>query len=311
MVAFTPRISDSTKELTICVTGYTGYIGRHLVEACVNANCKVLLIGRKGEAAEKIPGTIASEAWSTPSELAVQLSVFEKVVIVNIAGFVKSDFDHTELSNMLAGNFIYPIEIFECAKIAKNASVVNIGTIWEYDNKGDTKPYNLYACLKACNALAMRFFCEKYSIRAINLKLNDTYGAFDQRDKIMPYIKNSILNKKPLTVRSPKQELNLLHITDVVEGILHAAEKVVLNPSFEKIEDVALVGNKTKTIYSLINSEICKIVPNLIIETPASAGESIDVREYWHDVPRLSGWSPRIALRVGLKAYFNSSDWIE
>ena len=287
---------------TIGITGYTGYIGHHLVKSLKNAGCNVLLIPRKGIKKTTNSNAIPVCEWNTPGDLANQLKSIENLVLVNLAGLFINDHSHHDLPKLMDANLNYPLNIFEALVNSRHKNIINIGTSWEYTDTGIPNPYNLYANLKAANASALKWYASRYPICVTNLKLNDTYGGLDTRPKLMPLLKKKIESMEAVTLRNASQKINLLHITDVIEGISAA---ILENTKLESHSShtAFLLASETTTLNALIK----KINVDLGIKLDAlfeNYNEELqNLRGIWEAAPKLKNWSPRINLNNGLQNY--------
>ena len=179
---------------TICITGYSGYIGRHLVKSLTAAGITPVLISRPQFSAPLIEGTVSVPVWHDARDLAGELQKLDNPVIINLAGHFISSHSPENISSLVSGNLQFPLEIFEALSLSGHSRIVNIGTSWEYSDNGKREPTNLYANLKASNAEYLKWYAQNFPLRAINLKLNDTFGGIDTRKKLLPYLKQSWQN---------------------------------------------------------------------------------------------------------------------
>lgn len=290
---------------TICVTGFTGYIGSHFVSFLKLRGFSPFLIGRKATQTTAIPtlGCRVARPWTTESELQRQLMDLENPVIVNLAGCFASDHKAANFSALVDSNFGYSSSIIEAISDLPEAKMVNIGTSWEFDDIGSKSPTNLYAQLKACTASVADWYALHHDIRTINLKLNDTFGGQDNRAKLMPILKSNYMNGTVAELKFSSQLINLLHITDVCEGLLHAAQRTFeLSP--QTSETAFLFGKESVTLLELVRrinalgSNVMRV--NFQGDYPAEQR----LREIWQEAPLLEGWQPKLDLNQALSDYF-------
>ncbi|MDA9581871.1 NAD-dependent epimerase/dehydratase family protein [Amylibacter sp.] len=302
-----PIISKELCNKTIGITGYSGYIGQHLVKSLKNAGCNILLIPRLGVKKTTNSNGLPECEWNTPTDLANQLKSIENLVLVNLAGFFINNHTYNDLPKLIDANLNYPLNIIEALVDSPHKNIINIGTSWEYTDTGIPNPYNLYANLKAANASALKWYASRYPICVTNLKLNDTYGGLDTRPKLMPLLKKKIENMEVVNLRNASQKINLLHITDVIEGISSA---ILENTKLQShsTHTAFLLASETTTLSGLIK----KINVDLGIKLDAifeNYNEDLqDLRGIWEAAPRLKNWSPRISLNNGLHNYLGKNN---
>lgn len=298
-----PVIPDRLAEMTICLTGFSGYIGGHLLESLICAGLRPFLIPRPGITLPKIQDVEVATAWTHPEALAAQLEKLENAVILNIAGHFVSRHAASDIRPLVSGNLEFPLLIFEALKLTKHSCIVNIGTSWEYSDSGAQEPANLYAHLKAANARSLEWYAREAPFRAVNLKLNDTYGGKDTRTKLLPLLKSHWISRQKAQLRSQAQQVNFLHIADVQEGLLAAALLTTELLPHEVIT-AFLLSDETVTLGSLTARLQQRIAPELSVFFDDISEENRALRGVWEDAPRLPNWTPRISLDDGLRDYF-------
>ena len=303
MSSYKPIVPEPLTNQVICLTGFSGFIGRHLLDTLVGAGVRPFLIGRPGSTIEPVDGADVAARWDSPADLAKQLAELADPVLLNIAGYFVSRHMPADIAPLISGNLEFPTQIFEALMLSGHSRIINVGTSWEYSDRGAAEPANLYAQLKAANAQTLEWYARQSPIQGINLKLNDTYGGDDTRPKLMPLIKKSWIAGRPAKLRYWAQQINFLHITDVIEGLLAAAlhtSDVAANTT----ETAFLLSNETIKL-GLLTDLLCdEIAPGLDITFENIATEDPKLRGVWDEAPRLPNWSPRIKIAEGMADYF-------
>jgi nucleoside-diphosphate-sugar epimerase len=250
-----------------------------------------------------MPEADTAEPWTDAEGLAAQLERLDDPVILNIAGHFVSRHVAADIPALVSGNLEFPLLIFEALKHSGHTRIVNVGTSWEYSDSGDAEPANLYAQLKAANAQSLEMYARETPLRVINLKLNDTYGGCDERSKLLPLLKNRWVGRKVAQLRNWAQPVNLLHITDVQEGLFAAALRTAeLVP--HEVETAFLLSSETVKLGALTARLANGIAPGLSVSFEEMADENPALRGVWKDAPRLPNWTPRISLDNGMRDYF-------
>lgn len=305
MCNFNPIIPEAARDVTLCLTGFSGYVGGHLLQSLRAAGLRPFLIGRPGLAPARIDGADQAARWDGPADLAQQLAELKNPVILNIAGHFVSRHAAADIPALVSGNLEFPLMVFEALALSGHSRIVNIGTSWEYSDTGAPEPANLYAQLKAANAAALEYYARQHPLQAINLKLNDTYGGNDTRPKLMPMLKDRARDGLPAQLRASRQLLNLLHIVDAQEGLLAAALLTAELPG-HTAHGAFLLGDETVRLEALAGLLRAGAAPNLSVsfETHEPVG---GLRAVWTNAPRLRGWVPRISLDAGLRDYFKEA----
>lgn len=290
---------------TFCITGFSGYVGRHLVQYLVARGLRPFLIGRPSTVLPDVPGAAMSRPWSDPAELAEQLSALDNPVMLNIAGHVVRTHTPGDLRDIVEGNLTYPAQIFEAVALCGAGRLVNVGTSWEYSDCGAPEPVNLYAAIKKSNALVLNWYAGQHPIRAINLKLNDTYGGDDRRNKLIPLLKQHACTSELVQLGYSSQLLNLTYIDDVIRAILWAGQ-LTANQQTGTVEEAFLFGAETRSIGEIVN--LIQIITGkaLSVRFRGTVPEDHTLRGIWNGAPRLRDWHPKTDLRTGLQTYFEA-----
>lgn len=303
MSIYTPRIPDALRGSTICLTGFSGYVGRHLLRSLLSAGIRPFLIQRQGAAPAAIEGADCAAEWADAGALAEQLRSLDDPIVINLAGHFISAHQPADIAPLVAGNLGFPAMIFEALVSAGHSRIVNVGTTWEFSDTGAAEPRNLYAQMKAANAQTLAWYAARAPLQAINLKLNDTFGGDDPRAKLLPLLKRHWIEGKQLQLRSWAQMLNLLHIADVQDGLLAAALRTAMLAP-QTVETALLLADET-TRLGIITERLAKdIAPGLQVDFSDRSPENAALVGVWASGPRLRNWSPRVSLDDGLKDYF-------
>lgn len=285
----------------MCLTGYTGYVGSHVLSSLSNAGIKTVLISRPHRRARpSSAGKVIT--WNTAADLAQELASIRNPVFLNIAGHFVAQHSPDDISPLVAGNFTFPLQIFEAIVWAGHTRIVNIGTAWEYSDAGVSNPVNFYAQLKSANANSLTSLAKSAGLQVINLKLNDTYGGADKRNKLLPMIKKKIHCNEAITLGFAAQKVNLTHIVDVQRSLFYAAE---LTQDVKKgaADTAFLLSDETTTL-----GELAKLVERVAnLEHPIRFNNYEryvkQLRGVWDEAPKLVDFKCEIDLITGITDY--------
>lgn len=147
--------------------------------------------------------------------------------IIHLASLYITEHKSEQVKDIVLSNIYFGTALLEACKLANTKWFLNTGTIWQNYNTPDYSdlynPVNLYAASKQAFITMARFYSETTPIRFCTLKLCDTYGENDTRKKIFTLFGQIAKSGELLNMSPGEQKLDILHISDVVDGFAHLA----------------------------------------------------------------------------------------
>ena len=102
---------------------------------------------------------------------------------------------------------------------------VNTGSSSEYGFKSRPmketdllEPISFYASAKAAQTLLCQAFSFEYKKPIVTMRPFSVYGPYEQKDRFIPTILRSLINKKPIKLTPGKQRRDFIFIDDLVEA---------------------------------------------------------------------------------------------
>lgn len=96
--------------------------------------------------------------------------------------------------------------------------LINFGTSWQIGDKGESSPFNAYAAAKAAAEPFFDHFAQS-GLKVATLRLYDTYGPGDKRNKVVNLIADALVSRTQLPMSSGGQIIDLVHIDDVISAV--------------------------------------------------------------------------------------------
>lgn len=273
------------------VTGASGYIGGHLVKELLKHNKKVIILHREQSdvALFRHSNLKLIKLNGDYSNINDELNYLKIDTAYHLATHYMVEHCYNDISKMVDSNILFSTMLLESIK-SKNCSFVNVSTTWEYYTGGNREAVNLYAATKKAFKQIMDFYSCAYEFNSMNLLLTDTYGEDDTRPKLLNLLKNK---EGEMDLSLGEQEFDLLHIDDVVKGLIRAGEYLKENTGFYEYK----LGSKTvHTLKQVLDRFVDENSLNIKINWGAKPYRDREVMNVVDDVPILPGWKTREVL---------------
>lgn len=153
--------------------------------------------------------------------------------------------------NILFGTYLL-------SKLNEKTKFINIASWTSYDKDGNYKPHNVYSLTKG---LFEKIALSTYK-NTISVRMPDTYGPNDRRDKIYSLIRKGIVTK----LNSPEnQEINMIHTEDINRSLFYIIEnQEKLNSNIFDLyykENIITLGELAKYLGKKIEFGDKEVVP--------------------------------------------------
>ncbi len=299
-------------DFVFIITGGTGYIGHHLIEALSDNNLPVISLQRSDRnVGSKNNVEVISLKDSFENKL-VQIKRYSrdsKIILIHLAALYIKDHEPADIDRLVISNVSLTAQIAELAKNINTHAFINVGTNWEFDDAGTIKPPNLYAATKTAAVSIMNYYRQFYPVQ--DLKMYDTFGRTDNRQKLLPYLKNSLQNSSDVELTDVGQRLHLVYIDDVIHNLLKISKDVcergIENNNLSKRHPFFLTADMQvglKELIELIKVETSCEIP---VTWKAKTNNETEVKRPYQPSENTSLEYP-VGLRMGLRRYFGDHD---
>jgi len=217
--------------MKILITGGTGYICSKLAYFLVNNNHEVFLLSRKNsnlclisELLEKV------KLFEIENDYSVINKVINEVkpdITIHLASLFINNHNTEQLVDIVGSNILFGTLLLESLVNNDCPLIINTGTSWQHYNNEDYNPVNLYAASKQAFEDILKYYIEAKGVKAITLKLFDTFGEDDNRPKIFNLLKKHSQEKTEILMSNGEQEIDLVHINDVVSAFNFAINELI------------------------------------------------------------------------------------
>lgn len=292
------------------VTGATGFVGGHLVRRLVTDGWQVHCIVRPGSRLGLLEG------WTdrltlhchddTPENLARVVAVSAPAVVLHLASLFLSEHRPDQISSLVSSNVRFGAELLEAMSANGVQRLVNTGTAWQHFHVGasnDYRPVNLYAATKQAFEAILDYYLQTTPLRAVTLKLSDTYGPEDPRPKLLALLARLTAgNGQPLAMSAGEQHVDLVHIEDVCGAYVTAVRRLLDEQTPVGGHEIyAVTSGTTRTLREVVAAYEEAIGSRLPIQWDARPYRVREVMNPWIGGEPLPGWRSKVTLLDGLR----------
>jgi nucleoside-diphosphate-sugar epimerase len=293
-----------SKDRAVLITGGTGFIGAHLAAQVVKDGCSVHLIVRPDSNLQQVSGLIDGAHLhvhdGTTQGLIDIVRNVQPQSVFHLASLFIAEHLSCDVERLVSSNILFGSQLLEAMKVADVRRLVNAGTSWQHFHSDHERATCLYAATKRAFQDIVEFYSDAYGLRAITLKLFDTYGPGDVRRKLFRLLKDAARTGEPLSMSAGEQQIDLVYIDDVVEAFRNAEERLI-SGAVTGHEIFGVSSGKPMPLREVVEHFKKAFDRELKIDWGARPYRSREVMVNWNGLPGLPGWSPKIILPEGLR----------
>lgn len=282
---------------TILLTGATGFLGSHLLEALLAKGHKVVILKRTASNTWRIEHllnqVVSYDVDLQPLELAFEQQQID--VVMHTACHYGRNGD--EISQIVESNLMFGLRILDACLKFNTDTFFNTDTLLQ-------KHLNVYTLSKKQFVEWLQQKAD--NIQVINLKLEHMYGPKDDATKFVPWVLSQLKANVPeIKLTKGEQERDFIYIDDVVSAYMLLLEKA---PGLVKFNEFDVGTGQLTTVKSFLESLKAVYEESLGASTttlnfgaiPYRVGEMMTVQVNNQALLDL-GWSPKTELEDGLK----------
>ena len=286
------------------ITGATGFVGTHLSRRLVEDGWDVHVIVRPGSDLTQIKKilnqiTVHEHDGSSDNMLSIMQAASPDIVF-HLASLFLSNHQPKDIGPLIASNILFGTQLAEAMVNSDVYRLVNTGTFWQHYQNEDYNPVNLYAATKQAFEDILRYYTETTDLKAISLNLFDTYGPDDPRPKLFHLLNKAAETGEPLDMSPGAQLIDLVHIDDVTEAYIIAAQrlldgKVSLHERYAVSSGHLMPLNELVQLYTEVTNQA------VAVNWSARQYRNREVMVPWNRGQAIEGWSPKVKLEDGLR----------
>jgi nucleoside-diphosphate-sugar epimerase len=295
-------VTDTSRK-EAALTGASGFIGRNLAKRLLSDGWKVNVIARPGSDLKPLSGYAGDlSVHIHDGTMEGMMGLFGNMapsIVFHLASLFIADHASRDIPRLVNSNILLGLQLVE-AMSAKNVKhFINTGTAWQHYRNERYDPVNLYAASKEAFEALLQYYVKARGLKAITLKLFDTYGPNDPRPKLFAFLRGEDQGNQELAMSPGEQLLDLVYVDDVVDAFLTAAARLPNNEG-EAYEEYAVSSGRLmalKDLVALFQDISGKKRPIRWGGKPYRARE---VMVPWSEGRKIAGWNPKVPIEQGI-----------
>jgi nucleoside-diphosphate-sugar epimerase len=214
------------------VTGATGFIGRHLVDALIDAKTQVIALVRPGS---RVPdqwrGRVTCLACADWSEAGLRVALASQPfdVVFHLAAYGVRPTDR-DPDLMLRINVDLAALIVHLCK-ARGARLVMAGTFSEYQRPADHAPLTeqapleiakIYGATKAAGGIIAGALATSLGVKLRLLRFFNVYGEGEALHRLLPSLVAGLSRRKRAPLSAGDQVRDFVYVADAIEALVRS-----------------------------------------------------------------------------------------
>jgi nucleoside-diphosphate-sugar epimerase len=285
------------------ITGGTGFIGSALCSRLVADGWDVHLVVRSESDLSLLDGILKRVTLHVHdgSTEGMQLIVRKATpaTVFHLASLFLAEHKPADIEPLIRSNITFGTQLLEAMTANGITELVNTGTSWQHFESREYDPVCLYAATKQAFESILTFYVNATPLRAITLKLFDTYGPNDPRNKLFSLLRRAANTQVPLAMSPGEQLVDLVYLDDAVEAYLAAVRRLneleVNQEAYAVSSESPIMLKEVVHIYGSIRG----------VSVPVEWGHRpYRLREVmipWNKGQTLPGWQPKTSIEEGIR----------
>lgn len=286
--------------MRVLVTGGTGFIGTHLVEALLGRGHEAVTLSRR---ASGLPG-VEHHSLDVASGEAIE-TASRANAIVHLAALSNASASHQDPLMYNRVNALGTLAMLEGARrgggriLFASSQRVYRPSLQPIPEDGLIEPQDPYGYSKLCGESWLEMYARFYGVQGAVLRFFSVYGPglviASGTSGVAGIFVGRALRGEPLVVHTG-QRRDLTYVSDVVRGILLALEKSAAGSCYNVATGV---GTSMEDLARLV-CQVTHSHSEVVVETSERFGYLVaEVSKARNDL----GYSPRVDLKEGLERY--------
>lgn len=295
----------------VVVTGGSGFIGSHVVDALADAGHQITVIDHRVRPHRSDVGFEDVDLMDLSSVLAATKEaehIFHLAAVANVNYAYKYPVYSTAL------NVMGTTHILEAARINGAQRVYLASTVWVYNGAPDGKPADetvpfylegaghIYTSTKMAAEMVCHNYAQLYKVPFTILRYGIPYGPRMREELLIPIFIKKALNGQPLTISGRgEQYRNFVYVRDMAEAHVRAMKDHAANQTYN------LEGTRKVSVLEVAEGIKKVLGDDVKLEfVPARPGDFGGKEVTATKARQELGWYPTVSFEEGLR---RTVDW--
>jgi nucleoside-diphosphate-sugar epimerase len=300
--------TPSLRGCRIAVTGASGFIGTHLVEALLEAGASVWALNRRGEGFRHLcsrPFEFLNCDLSNMSQVRAAFAISRPVLVYHLASHRDAAETYEQASAAIQGNVALTLNCLEASRLV-GARVFIYGDSAKVYGRSPlphraatpTEPLSSYAVTKAAGWALCDLYRRVHGLCTVSVRPTLIYGP-QQKFNLFSAVIDSALKGQPIRLAGGTQTRDPLYIDDAIRAYSAAG---ILGPSISG-QVINIGGGNEKSVAELARITVELMGSDVPVScSPADMRPTDTERSYCDNLEAsgILGWKPQVDLRIGL-----------
>lgn len=290
----------------VVVTGGSGFIGSHVVDALMDAGHQVTIIDHRVHPHREDVGFEDVDLMDMSSTLAATRGVEH---IFHLAAVSNVNYAYKYPVYTTALNVLGTAHVLEAARVNGAQRTYLASTVWVYNGtpNGETLdesvPFylngagHIYTSSKMAGEMICHNYSQLYHVPFTILRLGIPYGPRMREELLIPTFVKKALNGQPLTVAGKGSQFrNFIYVGDLAEAHVLAMKQVATNQTYN------FEGPRKITVLEVAEGIRAAIGDQVKIEfVPERPGDFAGKEVVAEKARQELGWKPKVKFEDGLR----------
>ncbi|MBR0673017.1 NAD-dependent epimerase/dehydratase family protein [Neoroseomonas soli] len=277
--------------MTLVLIGAGGFLGSHLAAHLAGRGEAVLPLSYRPERHRAFLDAFLDMIRAGPPS-----------AVLYAGGSQNGRDDAVALEELSLSNVVLPAAIAALLRDhAPECCLVTYGTSWQTGEQGVEEPFNAYAASKTAAEAFLRHFALD-GVRSATLRLYDTYGPGDRRNKVVNLIADAIARRSDLAMSSGGQVIELVHVRDVLAATDATLAELRQGPPGRHLVYAVRSGQPLRILDVLATMlRVAGLEKAEFIRPGVYPYRRRERFALFPDTPTPPGWRPVVPLEAGLR----------